>query len=190
MSEYPVPKTEKEIRSFLGMANYYRRFIPNYAKLASPISSLLKKDVKLEWSPLCQSSFDSIKFALSSPPVLAYPDTQKPFILTCDASDFAIGYTLSQLDNNKKERPIAYGGKSLTNEERKWSTTDKECYAVLKGIEHYQTYLANTTFTVVTDHKSLVWLMKAKHNGRLERWSIRLQEYNFEIEHRPGKSNV
>lgn len=190
VSEYPVPKTEKEIRSFLGMANYYRRFIPNYAKLASPISSLLKKDVKLEWSPLCQSSFDSIKFALSSPPVLAYPDTQKPFILTCDASDFAIGYTLSQLDNNKKERPIAYGGKSLTNEERKWSTTDKECYAVLKGIEHYHTYLANTTFIVVTDHKSLVWLMKAKHNGRLERWSIRLQEYNFEIEHRPGKSNV
>lgn len=73
ISEYPVPKTEKEIRSFLGMANYYRRFFPNYAKLASPISSLLKKDVKLEWSPICQSSFDSIKLALSSPPVLAYP---------------------------------------------------------------------------------------------------------------------
>ena len=190
VKEYPIPKTEREIRSFLGMANYYRKFIPNYAKLAAPISSLLKKDVKFEWSCVCQTSFDSIKSALISPPVLAYPDTKKPFILTCDASDFAIGYTLSQYNEKKQECPIAYGGKSLTTEERKWSTTDKECYAVLKGIEQYHTYLANTKFTVVTDHKSLVWLMKAKHNGRLERWSLRLQEYNFTIEHRPGKSNV
>lgn len=190
VSEYPIPKTEKEIRSFLGMANYYRKFIPNYSKLASPLTYLLKKDVKFHWSELCQNSFDKIKHSLTSTPVLAYPDTEKSFILTCDASDNAIGYTLSQLDNHKKEHVIAYGGKSLTTEERKWSTTDKECYAVLKGIEQYHTYIANNKFTVVTDHKSLVWLMKAKHNGRLERWSLRLQEYNFEVVHRPGKSNV
>lgn len=190
VKEYPIPKTERDIRSFLRMANYYRKFIPNYSKLASPLSSLLKKDVKFEWSELCQQSFDCIKQALTSTPVLAYPNTEKPFILTCDASDYAIGYTLSQLDDRNKEHVIAYGGKSLTTEERKWSTTDKECYAVLKGIEHYHTYLANTKFTVVTDHKSLVWLMTAKHNGRLERWSLRLQEYNFEVVHRPGKSNV
>ena len=102
VKEYPIPKTEREIRSFLGMANYYRKFIPNYAKLAAPISSLLKKDVKFEWSCVCQTSFDSIKSALISPPVLAYPDTKKPFILTCDAFDFAIDYTLSQ-HNEKKQ---------------------------------------------------------------------------------------
>lgn len=113
----------------------------------------LKKDAKFDWSELCQSSINQ---ALTSTPVLAYPNTEKPFILTCDASDYAIGYALSQLNNCNKEHVIAFGGKSLTNEERKWSTTDKECYAVLKGIEHYHTYLANTKFTVVTDHKSLV----------------------------------
>lgn len=106
------------------------------------------------------------------------------------ASDYAIGYTISKLDNCNKKHGIAYGGKALTSEERKWSTTAKECYAVLKGIEQYHTYLANAKFTVITDHKSLVWLMTAKHNGRLERWSLRLQEYNFEIIHRPGRSNV
>lgn len=172
------------------MANYYRKFIPNNSKLASPLSSLLKKDVKFEWSELCQNSFDSIKQALTSTPVLAYLNTEKPFILTCDASDYAIGYTISKFDNCNKKHVIAYGGKSLTSEERKWSTTAKECYAVLKGIEQYHTYLANAKFTVITDHKSLVWLMTAKHNGRLERWSLRLQEYNFEIIHRPGRSNV
>lgn len=105
--------------------------------------------MKFEWSELCQNSFDSIKQALTSTPVYAYPNTEKPFTLTCDASDYAIGYTISKLDNCNKKHGIAYGGKALTSEERKWSTTDKECYAVLKGIEHYHTYLANSKFTVV-----------------------------------------
>lgn len=94
VKDYPIPKTKQDIRFFLGMANKYRKFIPNYSKLASPLSSLLKKDAKFEWSELCQSS---IKQALTSTPALAYPNTEKPFILTCDASDYAIGYTLSQI---------------------------------------------------------------------------------------------
>lgn len=144
--------------------------------------------MKFEWSELCQSSFDSVKQALIFTPVLVYPNTEKPFILTCDASDYAIGYTLSQLDNYIKEHVIAYGGKSLT---RKKMVHNRQ--GVLRSIERYRTlsYLSCKYQIYSCDRPQIAcWLNTAKHNGRLEIWSLRLQEYNFEIIHRPGKSNV
>lgn len=110
-------------------------------------------------------------------------------MLTCDASDTSIGYVLGQLNEENKEYVVAYGGKSLSQDQRKFTTTEKECLAVISGIEAYRPYLVHNKFTVVTDHKALVWLQTAKHTGRLERWALKLQEYCFEMVHRPGKSN-
>lgn len=171
------------------MANYYRRFILNFAKIATPLNALLNKDKKFEWTESCQVAFDTLKEKLLTAPVLNYPDTTKSFILTCDASDSAVGYVLGQIDENKREYVISYGGKSLSADQRKFNTTEKECLAVLEGINAYRPYLVHSRFTVVTDHKALVWLQTAKHTGRLERWALKLQEYNFQIIHRPGKSN-
>ncbi|CAG2230183.1 Retrovirus-related Pol polyprotein from transposon gypsy,Retrovirus-related Pol polyprotein from transposon opus [Mytilus edulis] len=130
------------------------------------------------------------KQALITAPVLAYPDLSKPFILTCDASDEAISFVLGQLDFENKEYVVAYGNKTLTKEEKRYNTSEKECLAILKGVETYRPYLANSHFTVVTDHSALVWLKSAKHTGRLARWALRMQDLQFSIIHRPGKSNV
>lgn len=189
MSGFPVPKTQKQVRSFLGMANYYRRFIHNFAKIAAPLNALLSKDKKMEWTESCQEAFNILKNKLLSAPILAYPDPDRSFILTCDASDTSIGYVLGQLDSDNKEYIIAYGGKSLTPDQKKFNTTEKECLAVLSGIEAYRPYLVHSKFTVITDHKALVWLQTAKHTSRLERWALKLQGYCFQIIHRPGKSN-
>ena len=189
VNDFPVPKTQKHVRSFLGMANYYRRFIKNFSQIANPLNQLLQKDKKFRWTEDCQKAFDILKSKLLSAPVLGYPNPTKPFILTCDASDIAVGYVLGQLDENNKEFVIAYGGKFLTEEQKKYNTTEKECLAILSGIEAYRPYLAHSHFKVITDHNALVWLKSAKHTGRLERWALKLQEYNFDLEHRPGKSN-
>jgi len=131
-----------------------------------------------------------MKHALVNAPVLAYPDMSKPFILTCDASDEAVGYVLGQTDDYNREYVIAYGNKALSKEQKNWTTTEKECLAILKGIEAYRPYLTNNRFTVVTDHNALVWLKSAKLTGKLSRWAIKLQDLNYDIVHRPGKSNV
>lgn len=97
---------------------------------------------------------------------------------------------LGQIDDENREYVICYGGKSLSTDQKKFNTTEKECLAVLEGIAAFRPYLVHSRFTVVTDHKALVWLQTAKHTGRLERWALKLQEYNFQIVHRPGKSNL
>lgn len=113
----------------------------------------------------------------------------EPFILTCDASSSAIGFILGQLQNGK-EHPVAYGGRSLNKAERKWGITDRECLAVIEGIKHFRVYLANNHFKVITDHRALKWLQTQKDlTGRLGRWAIRLQEYDFEVVYRPGVTN-
>lgn len=172
------------------MANYYGRFVQDFAKIATLLSALLSKDKRYAWSEQCQVAFETLKEKLISAPILAYPDISKSFILTCDASDSAVGYVLGQIDNDKREYVISYGGKSLSADQKKFNTTEKECLAVLEGIAAFRPYLVHSRFTVVTDHKALVWLQTAKHTGRLERWALKLQEYNFQIIHRPGKSNL
>ena len=189
VSEFPTPKNVKQVRSFLGMANYYRRFIKDHSKIISPLNALCRKGTTFKWSTQCQHAFDTMKKALISAPVLAYPNMAKPFILTCDASDTAIGYVLGQLDEQNREYAVAYGNKSLSKEQRKWNVSEKECYAILKGIEAYRPYLANSHFTVVTDHSALCWLKSSRHTGKLERWALSLQPLNFDIVHREGKSN-
>ena len=190
MRSFPVPTTQKEVRSFLGLCNYYRKFVKDYSKIASPLNALLSKDDKFSWTMECQRAFDKLKSALTSPPVLAYPDHNKGFILTADASGTAIGYILGQLDDNNQERVIAYGGRSLNIHERKYNITERECLAIIEGIKSFHVYLAGQRFKVFTDHVALKWLMSIKQaTGRLARWAVLLQGYDFEVCHKAGIRN-
>ena len=125
VQSFPVPKNQKELRSFLGLCNYYRRFVKSYSKITSPLNALLSKDVKFTWTDQCQVAFYRLKTSLTTPPVLAYPDHSCPFTLTTDASGTAIGYFLGQY-NYEKERVVAFGGRSLNQNERKYPISERE----------------------------------------------------------------
>ena len=189
VKSFPVPKSVKEVRSFLGLCNYYRRFVEGFSKIASPLNRLTRKDVVFAWTPECQSAFQTLKNRLCSPPILAYPDFNLPFHLFTDASHSALGYILGQIVDGK-EHVIAYGGRELSSAETRYSTTEREALAVVDGIKKYEPYLSGKKFFVHTDHGSLSWLMRVKDpTGRLARWALRLQQYDFEIIHRPGVAN-
>ena len=169
------------------MTSYYRKFVKNYAHIASPLTALLKKDVKFQWTPQCEKAFQTLKNALTSAPILAFPQFDRPFILATDASEHAMGYVLSQLGDDGKEHPIAYGGRALHNHKLRWHITDKEGLALVEAVKQYRPYLANTSFTVYTDNISVKWLKQIKNcQGRLGRWALSLQGYNFQVVHKSG----
>ena len=193
---FPIPTSQKELKSFLGLCNYYRRFVKGFAKIASPLNFLLKGNKKGkfksgDWTDECQRAFQNLKDALISPPILGFPDMNKKFILSTDASGTAIGYILGQLNDQNQEYVIAYGGRALSKDERKWSVTDQECLAVIEGIKAYEHYLTSREFTVHTDHKALSYLLGLKDpSGRLGRWVVFLQKFNMNIVHKTGKLNT
>ena len=187
VKNYPTPCSLKELRSFLGLSGYYRRFIKNYAKIANPLYGLTKKDTIFNWSTECQQSFDALKTSLTEAPVLAYPNMNAPFRLYTDASDFAVGGVLCQ-EQDGIERVISYAGRSLDKAQRNYGITEKECLALIFSIKHFDCYLRSTKFTAVVDHIALKWLKDIKQpTGRLWRWTILLQAYDFEIEYKPGR---
>ena len=141
------------------------------------------------WSAECHDSCDKLKQPLQSAPILAYPDMNKPFMLTCDASKTAISFVLGQLDNRGREHVIDYGGRSLSEAEQIWSTTEHECLDVLEGIKQFRTYLSRR-FKIYTNHKTLKYFMDQKVVvGKLGRCALKLQDFDFEIIHKPGKNN-
>lgn len=187
---FPTPKNQRDVRSFLGLANFYRRFVKDFSKIATPLNRLLQKECQFIWTDLCQDAFDKLKQALITAPMLHYPNLNDQFCLTTDASDVSLGYILSQKDKENKERVVAYGGRSLRPDERKWTVTEKECLAVVEGIKAYREYLSHRRFTVYTDHKALQWLNNMKDpSNRLGRWALKLQEYQYDIIHKEGKNN-
>ena len=189
VKNFQRPRNSKDVKSFLGMANYYRKFVKDYAHIAAPLNALLKKNQKFHWTPACEKSFGQLKEKLTSAPILAFPKLDKPFILTTDASEYANGYILSQIQNNR-EHVISYGGRALRGSELQWHITDKEALALVEGIQHYKHYLSNQEFTVYTDNVSVKYLQRIKDcQGRLGRWSLLLQGYNFKILHRAGSKN-
>ncbi|CAC5362607.1 Retrovirus-related Pol polyprotein from transposon 17.6 [Mytilus coruscus] len=191
VATFPEPKTQKDVRSFLGMCNYYRKFVQSYSKITTPLTELLKKDVQIRWTLQCQIAFDNLKTRLTSSPILAYADMNKPFEIICDASDYAIGHMLIQKDDQNRSRVIAYGGRSQGAAERKYHTTEKECLAIVNAIKNNDTYLSNNRFIIHTDHQALCWLQNTKHkSGRLLRWAMALQHYTFDIKHIKGKDNT
>lgn len=154
---WPRPETATEIRSFLGIASYYRKFIPAFSQLSFPLNELMRKNRKFVWTIECESSFHTLKQALVSAPILAYPSRNDPFILDTDASLYGIGGVLSQLQDGE-ERVISYGSKTLTGSQTKYCTTYRELLAVVTFVKHFRYYLYGRQFFVRTDHSSLIWL--------------------------------
>lgn len=190
VQEFPIPKCPKDVKSFLGLVSYYRRFIPNISKIAKPLTNLLKKNVEFNWKNEQQLAFENLKKALTSAPILAYPDFTKPFLLTCDASNQAISAILSQGPIGS-DRPIAYASRTLNKAESNYSVTEKECLAIIFGTKTFRPYLYGRTFTIITDHKPLQWLFNCKDPGsRLVRWRLKLEEYNYDIKYKKGKINA
>ena len=193
--EYPVPKNVKELLSFIGLASYYRKFIRAFAEKAHSLTKLTRKNEKWEWGNEQDHAFNCIRTALTSQPILKYPDFTREFIIYTDASGFGIGAVLAQIQhspqtNSDEEVVIAYSSKHLNDRQAKWSTTEKEALAIIHAIEVFKPYLYGRKFTVYTDHKPLEWLMsKVEPSGRLARWALKIQEYDIVIGYRTGKSN-
>jgi len=193
ITEMNPPQNLKQLQQYLGLCNYYRRFIQDFSKLAAPLFKLLKKEEKFVWSTECQEAFEALKDKLISYPILRSPDFSKDFILYTDASGYAIGAILSQKDDENREYVCLYASRILKGAELQYGITEKECLAVVWGIKQFRIYLHGKNFLVITDHSALAWLMSIKDpTGRLARWSIYLQSYEYEIKHRQGliHSNV
>lgn len=186
----PSPSNVTEVRRFLGMASWYRRFLPNFSTLIAPLSNLLRKNRKFQWDSVCEEAFQSAKEHLIKAPVLSCPDFTLPFVIQTDASGYGIGAVLTQQIGDN-EKVICYLSRSLNKNERNYSTTERECLAVLWAIEKLRPYVEGSKFTVVTDHYSLVWLNRLQSPaGRLARWAVKLQQYDYEIIHRKGREHV
>lgn len=188
----PRPTTKKQIRSFMGLAGYYRDFIPNFAALAAPLSDLTRKGQpnKVEWGEAQEKAYQSIKALLTKEPVLRLPDPGKTYFLQTDASDNGIGAVLMQKHEGKLF-PVCYGSKKLSSAERNYSTIEKECLAIVWGFKKFHLYLYGVPFVLQTDHEPLKYMNSAKFaNGRLMRWAMFLQSYNFRVEAIKGSENV
>lgn len=186
----PTPKSLRDVRSFLGLTSYYRKFIKDYATTAQPLFDLTKKDTKFCWTADTEKAFHELKKKLTGSEVLAYPDINgTEFILDTDASHYAIGGVLSQVQNGK-ERVISYGSRSLTRAERNYCVTRKEMLAVVYFTKHFKHYLIGKPCIVRTDHGSLTWLQRFKEpDGQIHRWLQQLSQFDMKIMHRPGRKH-
>ena len=179
LSDWPVPSTVKEVRSFLGFANYYRRFIQGFATLAAPLHHLTSKNVISRWDDESQKAFESLKIKLIDSPMLSYPVDNEIFILDTDASNVGVGAVLSQMVDGV-ERVLAYGSQALSNSQRNYCTTMRELLAVVIFIGKFKHSLYGRHFLVRTDHASLVWLTNFKNpKGMLARWLSILGTYDL-----------
>lgn len=187
---YPLPKTVTEIKSFLGLIGYYRRFIKDFAKVTQPLTSCLKKRNKIIINQTYIDAFQKCKELLTNAPLLQYPDPDKPYILTTDASLYALGAVLSQ-GTVGSDKPVAYASRTLSDTETRYSTIERELLAIIWAVKHFRPYLYGNKFIIYTDHRPLAWLYSLKEpNSKLTRWRLRLQEYDFEIKYKNGKQNT
>ena len=190
--EYPVPATRKALMRFLGMAGYYRRFCPNFAETALPLTKLTGGSVPYKWTQNCQAAFEHLKAMLTREPVLRSPDFTKPFVLHTDASDVAIGAVLLQ-ENSNTLHPVAYFSAKLDVHQINYSTVEKELLAIVAAVKKFECYLQPSIIPlkVYSDHNPLTFLHRNKNsNQRMLRWSLFLQPYNIDISHIPGSQNV
>jgi predicted aspartyl protease len=186
---WPTPKSVKDVRTFLGFSNFYRRFIVHFARTAEPLNRLLKKDTKWLWTQEHQEAFEGLKAAFMTAPVLILPDPEKQFWLEADASNFAWGAVLSQMGEDGKLHPVAFQAKSFNEAERNYEIYDKELLAIIRALEEWQVYLEGGPHVVQvwSDHQNLKYFRTARNLTRRQaRWSLFLSRFNFQIAHRPG----
>lgn len=190
IKELEPPVNVKGVRRILGMVSWYSKFIENFTKIVSPLQALLKKDCKFHWGEEQEKAFTEIKEKMASAPVIACPDYSLPFFLQTDASDVGLGAVLFQRKGDQ-EQVLSYYSRTLRPSEKNYTTTEKECLAVLWGIEKNREYLEGLPFTVITDHLALRWIFKLPNpTARLGRWVMELRNHDFVVEYRKGALNV
>ena len=190
VQDWPRPQNTTEVRQFLGLASYYRKFVKGFAAIADPLYHLLRRKTSHQWTQSQQTAFDQLKQALITAPVLAYPNLNNRFSLHTDASGTGIGAVLTQEDNEGKEHPVAYISRSLSRAERNYSTTEKEALAIIWATKYFHQYLYGTEFDIITDHQPLQWYFKQKNPiGRVARWIVTLMDYSPRIMYRPGRTH-
>ena len=186
------PTTKKNLKSLLGLVSFYRKFIPGAATLTAPLTEMLRKTYRepLIWDRQCTENLGSLKTLLASDPVLALPDVVKTFILRTDASLVGLGAVLLQYHEDVP-RPVAYASRKLLPREQRYSTIERECLAIVFGVDKFKFYLMGKEFVLEVDHRPLVYLNKFKgSNSRLVRWALSLQPYRFRTIYIPGAENV
>jgi hypothetical protein len=184
--DWKPPTSVHQIRSFLGLAGYYRRFIPNFSRIAKPMTELLKKGIKFSWDQKCDDAFHTLRDHLTTAPVLAQPDISKPFDTYCDASGTGLGCVLMQ-DN----RVIAYASRALRVHEQNYPTHDLKLAAVIHALKIWRHHLMGAKCHIYTDHKSLKYIFtQADLNMRQRRWLELIKDYDLEVHYHPGKANV
>ena len=184
------PTTVKGVRSFLGHAGFYRRFIRDFSKIARPLCRLLEKDAKFKFDESCQTSFEEIGARLVEVPIIAKPDWTKEFEIMCDASDYAMGAVLGQRVG-KVFRAIYYASKTFNEAQENYSTTEKEMLAIVFACEKFRPYILGSHVIIYTDHSTIKYLMAKKEaKPRLIRWVLLLQEFDLEIKDKKGCDNV
>jgi hypothetical protein len=195
----PAPTCVREVRSFIGMCSYYRRFIPNFSQIADCIVALTKKNARFKWLAEHEKAFKYLKDSLSVVPLLSYPDPNKPYILYTDASDTCIGACLTQtiepddsfLPNVVNEKPIYYLSHKLSKSQCKWSTVEKEAYAIHFALQKLDYYLHNSEFIIKTDHKPLKYLLESPmQNKKIQLWALSMAGYNCRVEYIAGTTNT
>ena len=188
--DWPTPRSVEDIRAFLGLAGYYRRFVNMFSKVAAPLTNLTRNEVRFEWTSVEQEAFDALKSALMNGPILIMPNDDLRYTVTTDASGFAIGASLCQ-DHGRGLQPIAFMSHRMTGAQMNYPVHEQELLALMDSLKEWRHHLHGQRFTVYTDHISLKYLQtQPKLSKRQIRWSAELAEYDFDIFHKPGKENV
>ena len=188
--EMKEPENLKHLRTFLQTCAWFRKFIPNYSRIAEPLTRLTRKKQVWIWGDEQSQSFNELKRLLTAAPVLIQADFTLPFILRTDASNYALGAVLMQGEGNQ-ERPIEYASRLLNTAERNYSTTEREALAVVWAVERFKAYLDGQPVVIASDHQPLRWLLSLKSpTGRLVRWALKLQSFDIRFQYTPGKANV
>ncbi|KAE8999308.1 hypothetical protein PR001_g19096 [Phytophthora rubi] len=192
IAQWPVPVSQKDLRKWLGLANYLHKYSTKYAEMARPLTNLLKKDAVWSWTSEAQQAFEAITSSLQSAPILALPDEERPFSVVCDASDFAIGCALLQVDAEGRERVVSFQSRQLKAAEKNYPVHDKELLAMKYALVKFRVdLLGQKPFVIYTDHASLRTATSSPHlSQRMARWLSFFAEYNFTVEYKPGKQNV
>ena len=198
--EFPLPSTPKQLKQFLGLVNYFRAHVKNFAQTATPLYALTegynetpsKRHAKMKWSEAHSAAFEAIKDAIRANPLLHFVDEQLPIVVATDASDFGIGAYLYQVrrgeNDQEEQQPIAFLSQALTKVQRRWSTIEKECYAIWYALRKWEHLLRDVHFTIHTDHRNLKYLNT--NTPKVVRWKLAIQEFDFRVKHINGDTNV